>query len=370
MVGKKNIFFLLVLVFSFSSCEKTDVIKDDTELENPSYDNNTNKDQEDSGKTEDTETPVDPETPTEPESPDGIPDFRITMNVSDGIKVNRASVDEGQIGSSQLQVRWDNGDKVRMMIGSSSEDVTACDFTLVDTSLLGIGSFEYLGKEVQTNYYYGMYPTMEISLNGDVQLNVPVDGSICQAAADDSRHLGQFRPMYAPPVQKAKSNNILTGVIFKHLTSLIVFKVTNLTEEAFNLKSIELFTADNNAVFYSSANFNPQKQTEVILTGNSSPSVCLGFEADGMQLMSQEMKKAYLPLLPSGDFSKSQLKVKAMTDKGGFVTILPIAASQSLKSFKAGSYCIFNLKKNSAGITVGVEFQEWEDGGMIDIPIL
>ena len=33
---------------------------------------------------------------------------------------------------------------------------------------------------------------------------------------------------------------------------------------------------------------------------------------NGMQVASQEMKKAYLPVLPSGDFTKSQLRVRAM----------------------------------------------------------
>ena len=39
-----------------------------------------------------------------------------------------------------------------------------------------------------------------------------------------------------------------------------------------------------------------------------------------MQVASQEMKKAYLPVLPSGDFTKSQLRVRAITDKGEFIT--------------------------------------------------
>lgn len=106
-----------------------------------------------------------------------------------------------------------------------------------------------------------------------------------------------------------------------------------------------------------------------MVNGSPSASVSFGFDGNGMQVTSQEMKKAYLPVLPTGDFSSSLLRVKAVTDKGEFITNLPIEASQTLKRFKAGSYCIFNLKKTATGITVGMEIQGWEDGEIIDAPI-
>ena len=257
-----------------------------------------------------------------------------------------------------------------MMVGSSADDVKACDFSLVGGTSMGSGNFEYVGEEVQTNYYYGIYPPMEIGSNGEVQLNVPIDGTIRQAAVDDSRHLGKYRPMYAAPVRNEAGGNVLTGVVFKHLTSLIIFKVTNSTDETFNLISIELSTSDGKTVFYSSASFNPQNQTEAVTDGSPSASVAFGFDGNGMQVTSQEMKKAYLPVLPTDDFSSSQLRVKAVTDKGEFITDIPAAASQTLKRFQAGSYCIFNLKKTTTGITVGMEVQGWEDGEIVDVPIL
>ena len=256
-----------------------------------------------------------------------------------------------------------------MMVGSSADDVKACDFSLVGGPSMGLGSFEYVGEEVQTNYYYGIYPPMEIDSNGEVQLSVPIDGTIRQAAEDDSRHLGKYRPMYASPVQNAAGGNVLTGVVFKHLTSLIIFKVTNSTDETFNLKSVELSTVDGNTVFYSTASFNPQNQTEAMVNGSPSASVAFGFDDNGMQVTSQKMKKAYLPVLPTGVFSSSQLRVNAVTDKGEFITNLPIEASQALIRFQAGSYCIFNLKKTTTGITVGMEVQGWEDGEIVDVPI-
>lgn len=235
---------------------------------------------------------------------------------------------------------------------------------------MGSGNFEYIGDKVETNYYYGIYPPMEIGTNGEVQLNVPIDGTISQAAADDSHHLGQFRPMYASPVQNEDGGNVLNGVVFRHLTSLVIFKVTNGTDETFNLNSIELSTSDGNAVFYSSAFFNPQSQTEAVVSGSPSAAVAMRFDANGMQVASQEMKKAYLPVLPTGDFSTSQLRVRAVTDRGEFITELPIAASQTLKRFQAGSYCIFNLKKTTTGITVEIGLQGWEDGEVVDVPVL
>ena len=146
--------------------------------------------------------------------------------------------------------------------------------------------------------------------------------------------------------------------------------MTNSTDETFNLISIELSTSDGKTVFYSSASFNPQNQTEAVTDGSPSASVAFGFDGNGMQVTSQEMKKAYLPVLPTDDFSSSQLRVKAVTDKGEFITNLPIEASQALKRFQAGSYCIFNLKKTTTGITVGMEVQGWEDGEIVDVPIL
>ena len=298
-------------------------------------------------------------------------DFRMSMTVSDLSGKSRASVDENlPSNGGSLQVRWDKGDKVRMMVGSNPDDVVACDFSLIGGPSMGSGNFEYIGDRVETNYYYGIYPPMEIATNGEVQLNVAIDGTISQAAADDSHHLGQFRPMYASPVQNEDGGNVLEGVVFRHLTSLVIFKVTNGTDETFNLNSIELSTSDGNAVFYSSAYFNPQSQTEAVVSGSPSAAVAMRFDANGMQVASQEMKKAYLPVLPTGDFSASQLRVRAMTDRGEFITELPIAASQTLKRFQAGSYCIFNLKKTTTGITVEIGLQGWEDGEVVDVPVL
>lgn len=338
----------MAFVFAFSSCGKTELSDNDNgTVETPSGGN------------------------TGVETPEEVADFRMSMMITETNKLGRASVDENlPTNGGQLQVRWDSGDKVRMMVGSSADDVKACDFSLVGGTSMGSGNFEYVGEEVQTNYYYGIYPPMEIGSNGEVQLNVPIDGTIRQAAEDDSRHLGKYRPMYAAPVRNEAGGNVLTGVVFKHLTSLIIFKVTNSTDETFNLISIELSTSDGKTVFYSSASFNPQNQTEAVTDGSPSASVAFGFDGNGMQVTSQEMKKAYLPVLPTDDFSSSQLRVKAVTDKGEFITDIPAAASQTLKRFQAGSYCIFNLKKTTTGITVGVEVQGWEDGEIVDVPIL
>lgn len=342
----KIVFISMAFALAFSSCDKTE-LPDNSIVDEPSDGN------------------------TEVEIPDEVTDFRMSMMVTEVNKHGKASIDENlPANNGQLQVRWDVGDKVRMMVGNSAEDVMACDFILTGGPSMGSGNFEYVGNKVSTNYYYGMYPLMEISNGGDVEFTVPIDGTMRQAEDDDSGHLGKYRAMYAPPVYREDGGNVLTDVVFKHLTSLIIFKVTNSTDETFNLNSIELSTADGNAVFYTSASFNPQNQTEAVVKGNPSASVVLGFENNGMMINSHDMKKAYLAVLPTGDFSSSQLRVRANTDKGEFITELPVAASQTLKRFQAGSYCIFNLKKTTTGITVGMEVQGWEDGETVDVPVI
>lgn len=117
------------------------------------------------------------------------------------------------------------------------------------------------------------------------------------------------------------------------------------------------------------ATFNPQSWTEVIVEGSPSVSTILSFDNTGMSINPDEIKKAYLPVLPTDDFSTSRLNVKAVTDKGEFITVLPITASETLKRFHPGSYCIFNLRKTKTGMTVGMEIQGWEDGEIVDIPV-
>ena len=68
-------------------------------------------------------------------------DFRMSMTVSDLSGKSRASVDENlPSNGGSLQVRWDKGDKVRMMVGSNPDDVVACDFSLIGGPSMGSGN--------------------------------------------------------------------------------------------------------------------------------------------------------------------------------------------------------------------------------------
>ncbi len=58
-----------------------------------------------------------------------------------------------------------------------------------------------------------------------------------------------------------------------------------------------------------------------------------------------------------------------MDDGEVFNTELPLAASESLKRFLPGTFCIFNVKKTATGLTVGVETAGWENGTEIVIPV-
>ena len=48
--------------------------------------------------------------------------------------------------------------------------------------------------------------------------------------------------------------------------------------------------SDGNAVFYSSASFNPQSHTEAVVNGSPSEAVALGFVGNGMQVTLHPMK--------------------------------------------------------------------------------
>ena len=131
-MNKVSIFFLLTaLLFSFSSCGKTDV------SDNGVVDNPTGGDIG-TGNTED----------------EDIANSKISMNVTESSEYSRASIDENlPAKDEQLQVRWDSGDKVRIMVGSAADDVTACDFTLVGGPSKGSGNFEYVGfKKISVNH--------------------------------------------------------------------------------------------------------------------------------------------------------------------------------------------------------------------------
>lgn len=295
--------------------------------------------------------------------------WKMTMTVSEA--ESRASVDENQVmNGNPLQVRWDKEDKVKMMIGTDAENVFPCEFMLQGESSIGSAVFEYEGDQVDSYYYYGLYPSfLDLDQEGRVHLSVPVDGTICQAEVDDSRHLGKYRAMYAAPVERDESSSLLTGVVFRHLTGLVIFKITNQTEQDRRIKSIRLSTADGSPIFYETASFKPVAQEAVEVTGSPSSSTLLNFLGNGLSLPSGEMHKAYLPVLPTDDFSHTPLVIRTVMENDEVLTTeLPLSASTTLKKFGAGGYCIFNVKKTPSGIQVEVKMADWEDGGNLVIP--
>lgn len=296
--------------------------------------------------------------------------WRITMSVSE--IESRASVDENQVVSGgRLPVRWDKSDKIKMMIGTDVNHVSPCEFILQGESSINSAVFEYEGDKIDSYYYYGVYPSsLDFDKEGNVHLSVPVDGTIQQIDSDDSRHLGLYRSMYASPVEREESSSQLTGVVFKHLTGLIVFKLTNLTSKDVNVKTIQLSTSDGTPVFYSKALFNPVTEESATVTGIPVSSTTLSFAGNGYMIPSGKMYKAYLPVLPTDDFSHTPLIIRTTMEDGEEIeTELPLVASTTLKKFSPGGYCIFNVKKTATGLTVGVETAGWENGTEIVIPV-
>ena len=271
--------------------------------------------------------------------------WKMTMTVSEA--ETRASVDESQVVSgNRLPVRWDKSDKIKMMIGTDAHNVIPCEFVLKGESSIGSAIFEYVGDKVDPYYYYGIYPSLDFDQEGNVHLSVPVDGTIQQADLDDSRHLGAYRAMFSAPVERDECPSRLTGVMFRHLTSLVIFKITNLTEQEHYIKSIQLATSDGSPVFYSTAIFNPVTEKSVNVTGTAVSSTLLRFAKDGFILPAGEMHKAYLPVLPTGDFSHTPLVISAVMGNGDIVeTVLPLAASMSLQKFASGGYCICRARR-------------------------
>lgn len=284
---------------------------------------------------------------------------------------SKASVAEDQIvGGSRLPVRWDEADKVMMMIGTDADHVIPCEFVLKGEATIGSAVFEYVGDKVAPYFYYGIYPSLDFDEEGNVHLSVPVDGTIEQIELDDSRHLGTYRAMYSAPMEREECSPILTGVLFRHLTGLVIFKIANMTDEKHYVREVQLATSDGTPVFYASALFNPVEQEFTALPEHPVSSTSLRFKGNGFMLPPNETHKAYLPVLPTEDFSNVPLLIRMTMDNGEVVTKeLPLSVSESLGKFFPGTYCIFNVKKTTTGLSVGIETSGWENGSEIVIPV-
>lgn len=298
-------------------------------------------------------------------------DVRIFMSVPSIFTESRASISEELVEPGKpLPLRWDNGDKIRMLVGEDSINMSVCDFELMNIDNSGTAHFEYSGRSIFTDYYCGVYPAMDISLSGSFAFSVPVDGSIFQAAGDDSRHLSNYRVMYSPYTENKSGENGLANVAFKHLTSLVIFNLENKSGKDLIVKSIKLKAESVKPVFHSKASFNLFTSEYILSETDMSDSFKLSFSGDGYNLKDNVIGRGYMPLIPSDNFDGIPVIIEAELADGKIVkSIVPASVIDELKNFQAGTYCMMNVIFNNEGITVGSEFESWEDGGAIEVPL-
>lgn len=298
-------------------------------------------------------------------------DVRIFMSVPSIFTESRASISEELVEPGKpLPLRWDNGDKIRMLVGEDSINMSVCDFELMNIDNSGTAHFEYSGRSIFTDYYCGVYPAMDISLSGSFSFSVPVDGSISQAAGDDSRHLSNYRVMYSPYTENKSGENGLANVAFKHLTSLVIFNLENKSGKDLIVKSIKLKAESVKPVFHSKASFNLFTSEYILSETDMSDSFKLSFSGDGYNLKDNVIGRGYMPLIPSDNFDGIPVIIETELADGNIVkSIVPASVIDELKNFQAGTYCMMNVFFNNEGITVGSEFESWEDGGAIEVPL-
>lgn len=301
----------------------------------------------------------------------GDKDVRIFMSVPSIFTESRASISEELVEPGKpLPLRWDDGDRIRMLVGEDSINMSVCDFELKDIDNSGTAHFEYSGRNIFTDYYCGVYPATDISLSGSFAFSVPLDGSISQSADDDSRHLSNYRVMFTPYIENKSADNELANVTFKHLTSLVVFNIENNSGKDLFVKSIKLKAECAKPVFHSKASFNLFTSEYFLSETDMSDSFKLSFSGDGLNLKDGVIGRGYMPLIPSDNFDGATVLIEAELADGKIVkSIVPSSVIDELKNFQAGTYCMMNIIFNNEGITVGSEFESWEDGGAIEVPL-
>lgn len=301
----------------------------------------------------------------------GDKDVRIFMSVPSIFTESRASISEELVEPGKpLPLRWDDGDRIRMLVGEDSINMSVCDFELKNIDNSGTAHFEYSGRNIFTDYYCGVYPATDISLSGSFAFSVPLDGSISQATYDDSRHLSNYRVMYAPYIENKSGENELANVAFKHLTSLVIFNLENKSGKDLIVRSIKLKVESAKPVFHSKASFNLFTNEYILSETDMSDSFKLSFSGDGYNLKDDAIGRGYMPLIPSDNFDGAQVVIEAeLADGNVEKTIVPASVIDELKNFQAGTYCMMNIIFNNEGITVGSDFESWEDGGAIEVPL-
>lgn len=317
--------------------------------------------------------PTDPPTPPPPPSELYYMGFDASV---DGSPEARASVDEGNMNDGQnIVFRWDAGDKVVIWTGGDTADLTPCLFT-TEKGGLSTARFEYEGDKVESYVYFGYYPYMDGAQYGNIEIDIPTDGTILQTEKNDSRHLRSYRPMYTPVVERNEDSQELTGLSFRHITGLLYFRIQNLSGKDVRVESVTMRCSEKVFSNHALLRFvpgNTDMETELVVSDDSSSesiSLSFGSEKQGMVLSNEETMQAFLPLLPVDNLTDTKLTLLLKADGQEYVSLE--LDGNEINAFKAGANYPFavTLKPDSIEIEIEPAFEDWEPGDNIDIPLI
>ena len=299
--------------------------------------------------------------------------YRMTLYATEGnINDSRASIDEDNIGEAEGSVntfRWDAGDRIMVWTGSSKDDLTPCLFKTEEGGL-SVARFEYEGEPVESRKYFGFYPYSDGIQYDGIPLSVPVDGEIVQEKLGSSLHLGLWRPMFTDVVNRDESSDELSGMRFKHLTSLLCFKLRNMMGDNVMLESITIRCSGS--VFSSNATFafNPDGDSSFRIedTGKSaSSSLSFGEGGNGLSWNYGNITWGFLPVLPVESLDGTTLSV-VLKANGREYTSLELSGDQVV-AFEQAHYYIFKLTLKDSGLEVESSIEDWRPGENIVIPV-
>lgn len=279
--------------------------------------------------------------------------------------------------NDKVQTVWNVGDQVTMWIGTSKTDAQPYVFETNEDGVSNAAFHAMVPKSVNSLCYYAFYPAVKERTNdGKVTFGIPVDGTVRQNTANNSKHLAAYRTMYAPIVNRSVASTELTGVNFKQLTSLLVFDIMNMRKDMVDVS--EVVVVANRPVFYEEATFEPGGENVMAeQTGEpvSSVTLSLGDGENGVKLDAQNGRMiAYLPLIPTASLEGAS--VKLMLKVNGQELASLAVSSDDLQAarvtrFEQGKFYIFYLDVLTSEIHWDTDksIAEWENGGTIDIPV-
>lgn len=309
----------------------------------------------------------DMEMPQNPVQPEEMVEYSFTDNATG----TKASVNE------KVQAVWDAGDKVTVWIGDSKGTTMPYVF---ETDKGGENGTEFHGmvpKSVNSLCYYAFYPEMtKNARTGKLTFGIPTDGTVRQKEANSSKHLTEYRAMYAPVVTRTVASTSLTGVHFRQLTSLLVFDIMNMRKDIIDVSEVVVMASK--PVFYEEAAIEPgNEDVTVEQTGEpvNSVTLSLGDTEEGVKLEAQNGRIiAYMPIIPSASLEGVSLKLIVRVNGQDMASLMispdDLTAAR-VTYFAQEKFYMFYLDVLTSEIHWDADksIANWENGGIIDIPV-